>query len=41
MTVRLHLGILPAHRQAAARLYWQAFGGKLSRVLGPETKALA
>lgn len=41
MTVQLHLGILPAHRQAAARLYWQAFGGKLSRVLGPEDKALA
>ncbi len=31
---------LPAHlRQDAARLYWQAFGGKLGRVLGPEDAA--
>lgn len=25
----------------AARLYWEAFGGKLGRVLGPEPRALA
>lgn len=28
-------------RPQAARLYWQAFGGKLGRVMGPEPKALA
>jgi ribosomal protein S18 acetylase RimI-like enzyme len=33
---------LPEHcRPQAARLYWQAFGSKLGRVLGPEPKALA
>ena len=33
---------LPAHlRDDAARLYWQAFGGKLGRVLGPERLAFA
>lgn len=33
---------LPDHlRPDAARLYWQAFGGKLGRVLGPEQLALA
>lgn len=32
---------LPEHlRPEAAVLYWQAFGGKLGRVLGPEDKAL-
>lgn len=37
---RLHLG-LPEHlREAAAQLYWQAFGGKLGGVLGPESRAL-
>jgi ribosomal protein S18 acetylase RimI-like enzyme len=31
---------LPAHlRDDAARLYWQAFGGKLGRVLGPDRLA--
>jgi ribosomal protein S18 acetylase RimI-like enzyme len=31
---------LPAHlRDPAARLYWQAFGDKLGRVLGPEARA--
>lgn len=33
-------GLPAAHRQAAARLYWQAFGPKLNRVLGPERRAL-
>jgi ribosomal protein S18 acetylase RimI-like enzyme len=32
---------LPRHqRTAAAGLYWQAFGGKLGRVLGPDARAL-
>jgi len=30
----------PADRRAAAALYWLAFGSKLARVMGPETKAL-
>lgn len=28
-----------SHRAAAAALYWQAFGGKLGRVLGPDARA--
>lgn len=33
---------LPKHLRAeAAELYWQAFGGKLGRVLGPDPRALA
>lgn len=39
-TVRLHHGVAPQHRAAAAVLYWQAFGAKLHRVLGPEPLAL-
>jgi ribosomal protein S18 acetylase RimI-like enzyme len=32
----------PEHQRAtAARLYWEAFGGKLSPVLGPDDRALA
>jgi ribosomal protein S18 acetylase RimI-like enzyme len=39
--IRIELG-LPEHlRPEAAVLYWQAFGGKLGRVLGPDAKALA
>lgn len=39
--IRIELG-LPEHlRPQAAVLYWQAFGGKLGRVLGPDAKALA
>lgn len=34
-------GLPPGQRAAAARLYWQAFGAKLGRVMGPERKALA
>lgn len=34
-------GLPRQQRAAAARLYWQAFGGKLGRVLGPEPRALA
>ncbi|MEN9409914.1 MAG: hypothetical protein RL216_1888 [Pseudomonadota bacterium] len=38
--VTIHSG-LPEHlRPEAALLYWQAFGGKLGRVLGPEPRAL-
>lgn len=40
MTYRLARGI-PLHQRAtAARLYWQAFHGKLGRVLGPDDRAL-
>lgn len=39
-TVTIHRG-LPEHlRPEAAFLYWQAFGDKLGRVLGPEPRAL-
>lgn len=34
-------GLADKHREAAARLYWEAFGGKLGAVLGPDEKALA
>lgn len=38
--VTVQLG-LPEHLRAdAARLYWQAFGGKLGKVMGPEARAL-
>lgn len=38
--ITIHHG-LPDHlRPQAALLYWQAFGGKLGRVLGPEPRAL-
>ena len=40
LAVALQLG-LPDHlRPQAARLYWQAFGGKLGLVLGPVPRAL-
>lgn len=39
MNITIHPG-LPDHlREDAARLYWQAFGSKLGRVLGPEHMA--
>ena len=41
MSVQIAQGLPPAHRDAAVRLYWQAFGGKLGAVLGPENKAWA
>ena len=41
MSVAVHLGLPDGLREDAARLYWQAFGGKLGRVLGPERLALA
>ena len=40
MTIILRHGIPEAARDAAAALYWQAFGSKLGRVLGPEARAL-
>ncbi|MCW1920048.1 GNAT family N-acetyltransferase [Rhodobacter sp. KR11] len=41
MSAHLQLGLPPGLRPQAAALYWQAFGGKLGRVMGPEAKALA
>ncbi|MGD9918178.1 MAG: GNAT family N-acetyltransferase [Paenirhodobacter sp.] len=41
MRLSIRHGVTPAERAQAARLYWQAFGGKLGRVMGPERKALA
>ena len=40
MKVDLIHGLPPSQRRAAAELYWQAFGGKLARVMGPEPRAL-
>lgn len=34
-------GFAPEQRSAVAQLYWQAFGAKLNRILGPEPRALA
>ena len=39
--MQLNLGLEKRHRPAAARLYWEAFGGKLGRVMGPDGRALA
>jgi len=41
MNISLHHGLMSHHRMPAARLYWQAFGGKLGPVMGPERSALA
>jgi ribosomal protein S18 acetylase RimI-like enzyme len=41
MAVTIFLGLHSHLRPQAARLYWEAFGGKLGRVLGPDPKALA
>lgn len=40
MSIALRHGLAGEHRAEAARLYWQAFGSKLGRVMGPEPKAL-
>lgn len=40
MGVTIFLGLHPHLRPAAAQLYWEAFGGKLGRVLGPDRRAL-
>lgn len=39
--VTFHRGFPEDQRDAAARIYWEAFGGKLGAVLGPEARALA
>lgn len=39
--MRISHGLPDHQREAAARLYWQAFGLKLGRVLGPERRAIA
>lgn len=41
MAVTIFSGLHAHLRGAAARLYWEAFGGKLGRVLGPDERALA
>jgi ribosomal protein S18 acetylase RimI-like enzyme len=41
VTFAVRRGLPDGLRDAAARLYWQAFGPKLGRVLGPEARALA
>jgi ribosomal protein S18 acetylase RimI-like enzyme len=40
MGVTVFRGLHPELRPEAARLYWEAFGGKLGRVLGPDHRAL-
>lgn len=40
MRFQLQHGLPESQRLDAARLYWQAFGGKLGPVLGPEPRAL-
>ncbi|WP_103257306.1 GNAT family N-acetyltransferase [Tabrizicola aquatica] len=41
MGVTIFHGLHAHLRPDAARLYWEAFGGKLGRVMGPEDRALA
>lgn len=38
--MNIQTGIPDTHKQVAALLYWDAFGEKLGRVLGPDDKAL-
>jgi len=38
--VSVSKGFAAGERAEVARLYWQAFGGKLGRVMGPEARAL-
>jgi ribosomal protein S18 acetylase RimI-like enzyme len=40
MAVTVFRGLHDELRPQAARLYWEAFGGKLGRVLGPDDRAL-
>jgi len=40
MGVTVYRGLHASLRPQAARLYWEAFGGKLGRVLGPEDRAI-
>ena len=39
--MEIRAGLEEAHRAGAARLFWEAFEGKLGRILRPERKALA
>jgi ribosomal protein S18 acetylase RimI-like enzyme len=39
--ITLRRGLPVRLRPEAARIYWQAFGGKLGAVMGPESRALA
>ena len=39
--IRIEHGFAPADRPLVARLYWDAFGPKLGRVMGPGARALA
>lgn len=39
MTVIIQTGLPPALRARATEIYWEAFGAKLGRVMGPEAKA--
>ncbi len=39
--ITVSLGLPPSLRDQAAALYWQAFGGKLGRVMGPDARAHA
>lgn len=41
MTVSVSQGFEPSERELVARLFWQAFSGKLGFVLGDETRAVA
>ena len=41
MSVIVRNGLPDAMREQAAALYWEAFGDKLGRVMGPRRKALA
>ena len=40
MNILIRHGLPEAQREAAARMYWRAFGPKLGRVLGPEPQAM-
>lgn len=39
--ITIFRGLHPHLRTPAARIYWEAFGSKLGRVLGPEPRAIA
>lgn len=39
--MQIRFGYNPADHDMVAALYWQAFGAKLGRVMGPDAKALA
>lgn len=41
MKIRIAVGFAPEERARIARMYWQASGPKLGKVMGPEPRALA